>query len=370
MFDRARFQKVAQKTFDDFFAAPLPRGDAWKYCIRTTSGTTGGQLIALMAKSPLNEVKRFEPYKAAILCLGSLSARLAFTLQARHGMQDGARVLAIDGADLSENLGDVLAGYEPDSIFGFVSFVVRLAERIDAGTASRIRLLSLRGECLTDASERFLKGAFPNAQISMRYIATEVGMVSRPSCGHQSRNRYHVLDGVRVEIDDPDETGAGEVLVSKEMHGEYIDRYRTGDIGRWHEEPCDCRAQGTLELLGRKGYDYVKIAGAVVRREECDRVAKQIGLFDDYRMEVSEVYVHGKLRAKLELKAYRKDGPLSTQDVKKIEREFAHEIFLTPGRTLEKLVQDGLFEPLVVTAVTEPFERSHKEIKVVRVDIV
>lgn len=364
MLDRASYQSFAKKTFEDFFHTPPEREDVWQYCIRATSGTTGQEPISIISHYPSGAVKRFAKVHAPLLCLGATGARLAYTIQARHGMNTG-RVLALDSADLSPDLGSHIFEFEPDSIFGFVSFVVRVAEHMDPVTAGRIRLLSIGGECLTAATEEFLQTIFPNASITMRYIAAEVGRISQASCQYQQRNQYHPDVGVVLEIGSPDETGAGDILVSKHIYGNDIVQYKTGDIGRLRTEVCQCGATETLELLGRGGFDYVKIVGAHVVRDECDRVAKKLRLYDDYHIEVSDSLVSGKLKGKLVLKVSRNRSPFSDSELSEIGRAFSQEVYLTPTQSLENLVSQGIFEPLAVDNLDEK-SQTHKEIKIAR----
>lgn len=368
MLDRAGYSVIAEKTFDQFRSAPPSKEDAWRYCVRVTSGTTGGQLIGAVLQYQAESVKRFSKLNAPVLCLGASATRLAYNVQARHGMPEESRSLVLDGADLNPDLKILLAQYAPDSIMGFVSFVVRVAEYIDKETALGVKALILSGECITEAMENLLRDTFPNASLRSRYIALEVGRISEVSCGFQPRNHYHPYKGVVVEIDTPDEDGVGEILVTPEARPDVV-QYRTGDLGRMKKGACRCGATQIIELLGRSGRDYVKLAGALVRRDECDRVAKEIGLFDDYRVEASQVVMGVKLQGALMLRVFRKDGHYSPMLQAQIEREFSKKLYLTPSRTLAELVHTGEFSPLSVEFSHTPFPLKHKEIKIVRTDI-
>lgn len=368
MMERAEYSVIAEKTFENFRSNPPAKGDAWRYCVRVTSGTTGGQLIGAVLQYQAESVKRFSKLHAPVLCLGASATRLAYNVQARHGMSADSRSLVLDGTDLHSGLTVTLAQYAPDSILGFVSFVVRVAEYIDKETALGVKALILSGECITEAMENFLRDTFPNARITSRYIALEVGRISEVSCGFQPRNHYHPYKGVVVEIDAPDEEGVGEILVTPEARPDVV-QYRTGDLGRMKGGICQCGATETIELMGRSGRDYVKLAGALVRRDECDRVAKEIALFDDYRMEVSQVVMEGKLVGKLVLRVFRKDGHYSPMSQVQIAREFSQKLYLTPSRTLAALVDSGDFLPLSVEFSYTPFPLKHKEIKIVRTDV-
>ncbi len=367
MLDRAGYSLIAEKTFSDFRSAPPAKEDAWRYCVRVTSGTTGGQLIGAVLQYQAESVKRFSQLRAPVLCLGASATRLAYNLQARHGMPAESRSLVLDGADLNSELKVVLAQYAPDSILGFVSFVVRVAEYIDRETALGVRAIILSGECTTEAMESLLRDTFPNARITSRYIALEVGRISEVSCGFQPPNHYHPYKGVKVEIDSPDESGVGSILVSPSTRPEVI-QYQLGDVGRLKSEPCPCGATEILEIMGRNGRDYVKLAGAIVRREECDRVMLSVALFDDYRLDTSHVILDGKLRGKLHLRVYRKDGQRSPDLGARIEKEFSRQLYLSPSRTLAELVRTGDFVPLSVTFADAPFPIKNKEIKILMVD--
>jgi phenylacetate-coenzyme A ligase PaaK-like adenylate-forming protein len=364
---REGFRTVADNSLANLIANPPRVEDAWRYGVGVTSGTTGNEPLVVVSKYPLTSYERYADVIAPVNCLGSANARLIYTLASRHGMKsEHSRALTLDAADLNSRLEQLLKEYKPDSIFGFVSFVARVAEYVDTDTASRVRLLNLGGECLSPAVEKMLTVTFPNAHIRMAYIMREVGRVSKPSCEYQPRNHYHPIEGVTIEIHEPDETGAGEILISKKARGADIVRYAPGDMARLIAGPCACGESVTFELLGRKGNDYVKLAGALLHRDEFDRVASRAALFDDYRVEASSELRDGHLVGKIVMRVWSA-GEISEPARKEIQSRFTRELFLTPTQTLGQLVVQGIFLPLEVVVSDEPFPRKDKEIKIIQV---
>lgn len=368
MLDRAGYFDIAQRAMQRFIEdRPSP---AHEWAVRVTSGTTeqGPLVVASHFLPPAFE--RYAGVRAPIVCFGSMCSRLSNAIFIRYaaGERD-SRALFLDNADLRPELRSLIAQFSPDSMCGFISFVSRVAEFIDREDAERIVLLRLAGESLTQTQEEYFRTKFPNARITMAYIANEIGQVTADQCPLQARNRYHLEPGVRVEIADPDETGAGDILVTKEIYpGITIEKYRTGDAGRFLEEPCACGESQTLEVLGRVGYDYVKLAGALLRRDEFDRVASAMHI-DDYRALASSVIENGSLKGYIELHVYSRFGAGTPDLALQIATDFSKRAFVTPTQTIENLVQKGIFAPLKVSFAPTAFPTGAKEVKIRSLDI-
>src|SRR6185437_1041049 len=90
---------------------------------------------------------------------------------------------------------------------------------------------------LYDFQRRLVEKVF-NCAVAMEYGARDAGLLANecPNGG------FHIpAEGVLIEIDAPDSTGLGEIVVtnlySKAMP---IIRYRTGDVGRLLGGACSC----------------------------------------------------------------------------------------------------------------------------------
>jgi phenylacetate-coenzyme A ligase PaaK-like adenylate-forming protein len=202
----------------------------------------------------------------------------------------------------------------------------------------------------------------------MLYGTNEIGPIGI-QCEYLSPNMYHPALGVEIEIVDTDENSAGNIVISKVLlNGKRIELYRIGDIGRLLETRCPCGASVTFEHFGRGVYDYIKLGGTTIRKEEFDRIVVLFPQYiDDYRVEVSERLIDGKLMGVVVLRAFRKRGPVTTGLCSEIARDVSSALFLTPTQTYADFVLRRLFLPLVVEYSSAPFPQKHKDIKLSRV---
>lgn len=369
--ERKDFGPIAEATLRGVIESPPAPEEAMNYAIRLSSGTTGGSLLvgmhkasALIYRSPI--LRRWQAESDRTLCcFGPVSLRV-FTILDGQKFREDTLYLPIDVADLMQGVTPLLADFAPQKILGVPSYVIHVAQYMDKETRSNVRAVNVYGELFTKTLYDMITDFFPNGKLCSLYAISEIGAISTVSCDHQEPNRYHPRLGVTVEIHDPDTDGAGDLLVSTRLNQTtLIPRYRTGDIAKIHEAPCLCGEKITFEILGRRGYDYIKLVGATLRQEECDRVAKVLGAFDDYRLEASNVAEGSRLKGKIILRIFRKDG-IGTSDLgREIGERFSRELFLTPTRTLADLVADGMCAPLSVEFVREPFPQKHKDIKLI-----
>ncbi len=156
----------------------------------------------------------------------------------------------------------------------------------------------------------------------------------------------------------------GDLLVSfRPSERVKVRRYRVGDIARRANTSCPCGDPVTFEILGRKGRDYVKLAGALLRREEFDRVASmRPDLFDDYRAEVTKMPARDKVTGTITLRVFRRDGKWSESIRKEITELFTKHLFVTMHQTLGELIGGGALRALVVEPAG-PFPEKYKDIK-------
>lgn len=363
--ERGDFGAVADKMLADL--AMSPKEDA-KYCgLRMTSGTSGGNPLLLAWGSGVNIHEFPCGAERMLLCQGALSMRLGSLLFLRIGKSDiASRVIVVDAQDMISGLKKLLADFSPNRLYGFTSFIVKICDFLDAKTRDAVKSLRFTGEGLSKQAEKIMKDFFPQAEIKMLYSSGETGQLSKPTCGFLPPNYYHPHRGVLVEIINMDETGAGDILITKRLSKNvFLARYRIGDIGRFHNINCKCGEKVIFEVIGKQGYDYVKLAGTILRREEFDRVAGICsGLLDDYFVCAESVMSEGKLFGKITLTAYRKSGQCDEQVLIKIKKIFSEELFLTATQTLGELVEKGYIMPLVVEFGGEPPERKSKEVKI------
>lgn len=345
-------------------AGPLPV--AAHYNIRLTSGTSGKPLVSLLPFSWNSAPPPPHYGGVALIASGSMNNRFTVTTTAqRQSSVTAARVLSVGREDFThtETLGALLQDFAPDRIIGIPSLLLRLGQLM--GPAARgVKHSLLFGEPMTPTLTEALQKTFPNATLSSVYISMELGMYSTAPCGHLPHGQYHPAHHVRVRIDQPDDTGAGDVLLSLTFENDFsVKDYSTGDVGRLLHTPCACGEPSTLEILGRRGRDYIKVAGALVRSAEFERVAAQVPLITDFRVEVSTRFKNALPQGHIEMFVYAASG-IGTDGLREeIKDTFEKELFLTPTKTFAQLISEGLFEPLVLTWVKAPFAEGYKHIR-------
>lgn len=362
--ERREFRTIADATLSEFFTQTSR--DAGNYSLRMTSGTTDGFPLLIMWDNTRAAHRLFTDAKRVVLCSGLLSVRLGNALLVRNGMAaHDARVLCIDMQDVTHALVPLVGDFSPTAFYGFPSFVMRVAPYVRTGLGAGVETFNFTGENIPASLRVALAAAFPAASIRFVYNTNETGALSKPPCGHLPFDSYHLAEGVEIRIYEPDETGAGDILVSKGLAPTVAVRdYRIGDVGRLRETPCACGEGQTLQILGRRGYDYIKIAGALLLQKEFERVAGICAdLFDDYRAEAFEVFEEGKLKGRLVLRVFRKGGPGMRKEKEEIIVRYGCELFLSQSQTLGDFIKKGVLLPLDVEYVERPFPATYKNLK-------
>lgn len=237
---------------------------------------------------------------------------------------------------------------------------------MDTHTREKVLSINVFGEFLTETTISMLTEFFPNGKVRSLFAVSEIGAVSTVSCDHQPLNFYHPRPGIEVAVYEPDEEGVGELLVTTLLNQTIpIERYKTGDSVRMHTGECQCGQTTTFEVLGRRGYDYVKVAGTTLRQEECERVAHALRAFDDYRVEVLTAKEDGHMKGKIVLHIFRSDGVGTEGLAREIGVNFSKALHLTPTRTLAELIEQKVFVPVTVVFKDKPFPDANKNIKLI-----
>lgn len=367
MMERKDVEELGARTLEDFLETPPERRNS--YIVRVTSGTSGSQpLMIVSGFHPNVSVDMlFEGADRTLTCSGSLCARLANAwVMSRVPDTVAMRVMSIDANDVTPELETLLADYAPQSVVGLPSFVMRALQCVPEVARREVRQITCIGESYDAYLESALAKACPGARQSELYMANEVGgYIGVRLCGFLPRNHFHPAAGVAIEIHEPDSEGVGDIVVSKRVHYKDVEitSYRIGDIGRLAVERCPCGAMVTFALLGRSGVDYIKVAGALLRREEFDRVlALRPGLIDDYRVDVEKATTINAA-GKAMLRLYRRSGPGTEALGREIADYVSQNVFVGVAKTYEDMVLLGVLEPLAFAWADAPFPRGHKDIK-------
>lgn len=365
MMERSDIYSLSEEILGDFFERP-PQ-DASSYILRMTSGTSGSTPLVLVTDYHPDAKKDFvgADFKNFLALKGSLSARLANLLLSSRVPVREVRTLALDAEDLKPGLEELLADFGPDVVNGFCSFVSQMLGYVSPVVSARVKRVVLLGETLGALFEQKLAQAFPRAELVEMYMALEVGgYIASRYCRSLPRGNFHPARGVTVEISDPDQNGVGDILISKTIfRGKRIERYRIGDVGRIVPGTCACGETRTLELLGRRDIDRIKLGPALFTREEFDRVmAKFPDLIDDYRVEVKRSS-DDPSRGSVEVYLFRRAGSGTKGLAHEVADKISRSLFVTQSKTYHDLVLAGVLESLHVEYRDMPFEKGHKDIK-------
>lgn len=369
--ERKDFTQILGNTLRDFFDNPPMPEEVMNYGVRLSSGSTGGGILVGIHKTSAHIYRSaitkqwYDGGDRVLLCFGPVTMRVFTVLDGQRFTED-TLYLSLDVRDLVPGVEHVLAGFSPQKVLGIPSYIAHIAPHMDSNTRLKVRSINVFGEFLTDTTIAMLSEFFPNGKVRSLFAVSEIGAVSTVSCDHQPLNFYHPRPGIEVAVYEPDGEGVGELLVSTLLNQTIpVERYKTGDSVRMHSGECECGQTTTFEVLGRRGYDYLKVAGVTLRQEECERVARMLGAFDDYRVEASSVREGEHMKGKIVLHVFRKDGVGTEALAREIGMKFERALRMTPTRTLAELVEQSVFVPISVVFKDKPFPDANKNIKLI-----
>ena len=348
--------------------------DAYRFIFRITSGTTGATepLLILRPQSAPRSVPDDEPRTIWLYEPFSLGLRgvLFNILCNRRENTNKNQAFVIDPYTLNQKMREAIRDFNADSVAAFPTGLAKFTSVFEAGENffKTIKKAILGGDFLSKGHLEAVKDRFQSLAIDLSYGLAEFGVVGEP-CRFLNKkygfNAYHPRQRRRViEVVDADEEGYGEIVGTLMAPVELaLLRYRTGDIGKALREKCECGADFTIFLVGRKDFDYVKCAGAMVVRQELERV---LGGFEDivgeWRAEAREFVRGRRLLGELTLKVKVKDVSLGkTEVVSSLAGAVSRELFLTPTETLAELAAKGKFLPLRLELVEE-FGKENKQV--------
>lgn len=312
-----------------------------------TSGTTNKPLPVVYTKRPdWNPVFLGEGERVVML-FGSKPLRLDFAQAYFDTDTPSADVLFLGPSMNVDVVAETFSLFKPTTLVSPPTTLLRMTKACQKEELEQVSHIVLAGELLSEETAAALDVRFPRASVLNTYAATEVGEmgVSCPKC---ARNEFHPFSGVTFDINNPDEAGVGDVLVSKDNPGGItLEQYNIGDVGALGEHD----GEQTIRLLGRRGYDYIKLAGTLLVREEFDRVARELERYIlDYKAEVATSEVSGAPVHSITL--FVTTAMSVTENFEKtVAEEFSKRMFVTPNSTLKDAIREGVFSPLTVTVV-------------------
>ncbi|MBI5457487.1 hypothetical protein HY971_02055 [Candidatus Kaiserbacteria bacterium] len=362
--ERADVVELGMRTVADFVSR-APGDPADTYALRLTSGTSGsGPVMVVRQFDPVQNARYYADASDIIAAFfGSRSTRLTQAMNMRKSGALRRHMLILDGGDVTPHIDTLLQQFAPDALLGLPSVMVKISSRMPADVRRGVKVIVAGGEHVGAAAQKYFLQQYPHARIDTFYGSSEVGVVAG-ACPYDPTTIYHPLPNTFIEIDDPDKDGVGDILVTKTIYRDQkVRRYRIGDMGKIIDGPCRCGESVSFEVVGRTGYDYIKLAGAILRREEFDRVALSLGEYiSDYR---AEAYIAGTVeesKGGIILSVFRKSSVLNTSELEQVRVLFAERLFISTTLTLAQAVLKGYFVPLEVVAVSQPFPKQSKDV--------
>jgi len=153
---------------------------------------------------------------------------------------------------------DFIQRYRPAKMYGYASAFYLMAEYLKTKSwpaPSELKVIFATAEPLYDFQRRLIEEVF-HCAVAMEYGARDAGLLAN-EC---ARGGMHIpVEGIIIEIDAPDATGLGEIVVTNLYSNAMpIIRYRTGDMGRMLDGTCSCgRALPRLESVEGRRTDFL-----------------------------------------------------------------------------------------------------------------
>lgn len=338
------------------------RTDPYGFMLRVTSGTSGFAEPPLLLRSigvviKEDELRTLWVYGSFVISLqGALIHVLANCKEGivRH------QALVLTHRELRPEALEGIRDFHADNISGFPNDLTNFAAAFSGASSSLppIKKISVGGDFLGKSQLALIQSVFGATDVTLEYGLSEFGKVGHPCEFLKERygfNAYHPNSKKYIiELADIDEEGYGEIIGTNLSRPELaLLRYRTGDVGKAIEEKCPCGEEFTLFLLGRKNFDYVKCAGAMIVRPELERVMEKFKEYvEEWRAEAREFTRFNSVIGELTLKIKPTPSLDSHQNLlPSIAGRISQMLYLTPSATLMDIVQKQLFLPLKLEIV-------------------
>ena len=195
-------------------------------------------------------------------------------------------------------VGKTIVRNKVDTLLGMPSYFIQLfKENHDELKKYRgIKKIFYGGEHFSEAQRTYLKREYGVEIIrSASYGSVDAGPLGYQcefATGgvHHLHEKLHDMEIVGLEADVPVKKGEiGRLLfTSKVRHGQRIERYAIGDVGRELSGPCECGRMGTrFELMGRHG-DVFRIGTTFLSYQKFQKI-----LIDRFEYEGSiQLHLH------------------------------------------------------------------------------
>jgi phenylacetate-CoA ligase len=219
-------------------------------------------------------------------CIRPGSLNGAFTFVQDIGQLLPALTLPL-GATLDPNeVAELITEHRIDTLVAFPSFVADLVTH--AAWPPTLRNVLYLGEAMHDSFRQAIAAVAPSLTVrSLAYSTSETGPIGY-QCPQTPADTHHVHeDAVIVEVVD-EHTGAplphdrtGEVVVTPLTDtGMALFRYRIGDRGRLHAEPCSCGSAARLLTLAGRTETSIIVDGTVISNDLLMAQLAELGVND------------------------------------------------------------------------------------------
>lgn len=335
------------------FAETLPLGAAKRYRFMHTSGTTGLPLPVPYIDRPDWIPKYLGTGPRVLMISGSKALRVDFARSYADEDTAPSDFICLNVKTPPEVLERVRTDFRPTSFVGTPSVWLRVTQAWPAASCEAIISITLASELATKEMTEEIARRFPNAVIHNYYPSIDAGLMGE-QCEQCAWNEFHPVPGVSFDIREPGEDGVGVLLVTKANKGGLpLEQYRIGDLAR---ADAHQNGQRTIRLYGRQGFDYIKLADALLVREEFDRVARELERYiDDYKAEVrTEIHDGAPLHhLSIFARPLEGNGRDEAELAAFLAAEFAARLFVTPNATLQHAIASEVFAPLTIHIVPE-----------------
>jgi phenylacetate-coenzyme A ligase PaaK-like adenylate-forming protein len=254
-----------------------------QYTALCTSGSTGnplpmvrddhrnkihGQLIAQRLFGGINmDVLDISKHKrASIIHLSNgASSYGAFQRMIAAHPESAGNLLGVSAIDSIENIVQRLNDFQPETLAGYPSAIVQLAnEQLKGNLHLHLKHVATSAELLSEKNFYLLREAF-QCPVANNYCMTEGGEVAMThNCPHLHINEDWVIvepvDKDMRLLGESDEWSEGILVTDLSNFVQPIIRYYVGDVIRIHREPLDCCSLPRMEIRGRS-FDPFTICG-------------------------------------------------------------------------------------------------------------
>jgi len=317
-----------------------------------TSGTTSGDLFPLLRNYNIGEPPDIEMYKVLLLPVQPWRV-IAYAETFR---KKKAFVVCGDmhNMEVTASMAQIFA---VDTIYATPASILLLVPYLQKYRAlASVRSLILHGEPLSNARRESIQRTFPHAAIHIQYGLSEIGNVSSSCPGDQSGALFHLDEHFWYETVDA-ETGEavplgkqGElILTTLEYVPTPLIRYRTGDLAVLVSE-CSCNKKTrAFVLLGRIGFDVIKIGGFEFRAAAFEKGIE--GIPDLAEPNIFEVHLYeeraesdGSVKPRIRFRIGTVRS-LTEEKKRSIQGDVLQRTIVGRMLSLEEAVQRGLLLP-------------------------